>query len=88
MHNTKTIRLERYSIEITQMPLNKQGRELGWKEQYKQVRTWGNFAGQMSNVVETSYYWKNDSEKKIFNTTNDWAMSTEMFLRSRKYTRI
>ena len=69
MYNTKTTDFGYMKLELTEMPVNKKGQELGWKQQFKEVRTWGPDNGSLSGKVCTSYYWQGECGKHIFRST-------------------
>ena len=54
------------TIEITEMPVNNKGRELGWPQQFKEVQTWGPDNGHMSGMISTTYYWKGHFGRHTF----------------------
>lgn len=69
MYNTTTTDLGYMLLEITEMPVNKTGRELGWGQQFKEVRTWRAGNGHLSGKVFTEYYWEGDFGKHTFRST-------------------
>jgi len=66
MSNVTTTDLGYMSIEITEMPVNKKGREMGWSQQFKEVKTWGPDNGHMSGMISTTYYWQGHFGRHTF----------------------
>jgi len=66
MNNVTTTDLGYMTIEITEMPVNNKGREMGWPQQFKEVTTFGPDNGYMSGMVFTTYYWKGRVGRHMF----------------------